>query len=107
MCVIATCNEYSRTCSTGAIPIWGNDKNRAGLRTLVSLGELLLGFTRPSEKDALLGIVLYEGGGVATRGKDEMGLVGNAATISCFNVGHWLAQKQSILAPEMRCGGQC
>ncbi|KYN00826.1 hypothetical protein ALC62_08375 [Cyphomyrmex costatus] len=27
------------------IPIWGNDKNREGLRTLVSLGELLLGFT--------------------------------------------------------------
>lgn len=56
-------------------------------------------------KDALLGMVLYEGGRVATRGK-EMGLVGSA-TISCFNVGHWLARKQSILAPAMRCRGQC
>lgn len=30
---------------TETIPIWGNDKNREELRTLVSLGELLLGFT--------------------------------------------------------------
>lgn len=74
ICVIATCNEYIGVLrSTGAIPIWGNDKNTEGLRTLVSLGELLLGFTglyRASEKDELLGIVLYEGGGNKGKGRN-------------------------------------
>lgn len=56
--IIATCNEYSRTCSIGASLNWGNDKNREGLRTLVSFGEVVARFHsayRASEEGCALG----------------------------------------------------